>query len=361
MGRGLTAVAAASLLLVAGCGGESPREGGVAGVQVERGAAEGGGWATEDEVEWLERVAAWNKEFSDAGREVAEFEAGGAFEEVLRGDDDAIEAYADALEPIRRCGETFAEDVGGAPSERLRDPERRFRDSCTHYRRGVDLMLRAVEEQDDGLAGRSRTEIEDAGKEAAIAAGQLPPGEKQPLPRGRAGSESRIDPTFSEAASLVAGKPVEARCWSPDDWERLMVEESAYTRGKVNDTVLGFASAGGERLNLAPQICHDLARLAHRGQRPRAEEQRFRLALSAATLAHESVHASGVADEPTAECHGIQWLGRTAGALGVERDYGEQLVAAYWAHYDDLPEMYRSAECRDGGDLDLDEASASFP
>ena len=140
-----------------------------------------------------------------------------------------------------------------------------------------------------------------------------------------------------------------------------MVEERAYTRGKVNASVLGFASAGGERLNLAPQICHALGRLAYRDARPAARTQAFALALAVATLAHESVHASGIADERAAECHGLQWLARTAEEIGVERAYAQRLADTYWAHYDRVPVMYRSNECRDGGELDLDRGAASFP
>jgi hypothetical protein len=173
-------------------------------------------------------------------------------------------------------------------------------------------MLRAVNEQDEGLADAAREAIEDAGKEASVAAGTLPPGEKRPLPRGRDAGESRVDPRFSQAASRVAGKDVEARCWAPADWRRLMVEEQAYTRGKVNEKVLGFASAVGERLDLAPQVCHALGRLAYRDARPTPRPQAFTLALAVATLAHESVHVSGIADERAAECHGLQWLARTA-------------------------------------------------
>jgi hypothetical protein len=362
MGRGLTVLCLVALL--AGCGGDEdpPARGGVAGVQIELApSSRGSAWANEGEVEWLGRLAGWNAELARAGGEVASFERGPRFDAVLRGEEEAVEAYARVLEPVRRCGDSFARDVGTAPSDRLADSERRFRDSCAHYREGVDLMLEAVEEQDEELAGRAREAIEEAGKQASVAAGTLPPGEKQPLPEGSEADRSRIDPTFSRAASLVADKPVEARCWTAKDWKRLMVEEKAYTRGKVNETVLGFASAGGERLNLAPQVCHSLADLAYRERRPAGEKPRFALALAAATLAHESVHAAGIADEATAECHGIQWLERTAAALGVEAGYASELRDAYWAHYDRMPALYLSAECRDGGELDLRAGSARFP
>ena len=352
-------------LLAGGCGGGSD------GPPVEQSGAAGGAavavrvraqaWATKAEVAWLGRFAAWNAAFAEAGGAVGRFESGPRFDSALRGDVSSLAAYATVLAPIRRCAATYRARVGTAPTARLREAEERYRSSCASYRAGVELMLRAVREQDDGLAERAREEIEDAGKAASVAAGTLPPGEKQPLPRGRDGRLSRIDPRFGGAAARVAGKPVEARCWSAGDWRRLMVEERAYTRGKVNATVLGFASAGGERINLAPGICRGLARVASGRTLPDAAQPAFALALAVATLAHESTHAAGVADEAEAECSGIQWLARAARALGADDADAERLGRVYWARYDQLPAVYRSPECRDGGDLDLDLDSSGFP
>jgi hypothetical protein len=363
MGRVVATLACLSAL-AAGCGGDEPRAGGggVAGARVERSpAARERAWATRAEVAWLARVAAWNAGFADAGAAVARFEAGTTFDLVLRGEERAVADYAEVLEPVRRCGESFATEVGKAPTARLRESERNFRDTCAHYARGVELMLRAVDEQEDGLAARARSQIEEAGKEGSVAAGTLPPGEKQPLLTARGGAASRVDRAFSEAAALVADKLVEARCWAAADWARLMVEERAYTRGKVTESVLGFASAGGERINLAPGICRGLGQLAYGDARPTDEDAVFALALSVATLAHESVHASGVAAEATAECDGIQWLERAAAALGVEDGYATRLRDVYWSRYDRLPAMYRSDGCRDGGELDLNDGSSRFP
>ena len=356
MGRGPIALCAVALL-VSGCSGsdDAPARGGIVD------SRNGPEWATRAELSGLGDVADWSAAFAEAGGAVGTFEAGARFDDAVRGDEGAIEEYERVLTPIRQCGRSFDASVGEAPTARLAESEQGFRDSCSHYLRGVDLMLRAVDEQDEGLADKARDAIEQGGKDASAASGMLPPGEKRPLPRGRDAGESRIDPVFTDAASLVADKEVEARCWAPADWRRLMVEERAYTRGKVNASVLGFASAGGERLNLAPQICHALGRLAYRDARPTARAQTFALALAVATLAHESVHASGIADERAAECHGLQWLARTAEKIGVDRGYAERLADVYWAHYDRLPMMYRSNECRDGGELDLDRGSSSFP
>ncbi|HSL64851.1 MAG TPA: hypothetical protein VK874_09360, partial [Gaiellaceae bacterium] len=136
------AVGYASLLLGA-CG----TDGRVA--PAERPAAgDASAWATRAEVAWLARVAAWNERFAGAGRAVGEFEAGARFEAALRGDAAAVREYGRVLAPIGGCGRSFAEAVGAAPTERLGGSERRFREAREHYRRGVAVMLLALEERD---------------------------------------------------------------------------------------------------------------------------------------------------------------------------------------------------------------------
>ena len=55
----------------------------------------------------------------------------------------------------------------------------------------------------------------------------LPPGEAHDLPLIAGASRvSRVEPRFGAIASVLAGKDVEARCWSRRDWVKLMREES---------------------------------------------------------------------------------------------------------------------------------------
>lgn len=354
----------AAALALAGCGTDAGGDGGVAGVEtVREAAAEPDAWATEAELEWMRRLAGWSGRFAADGRRIAEFEGDpDRFDRVVAGEDAALDEYRDMLEPVRLCGESFAREVGEAPTERLRESARNFAQACRHFRRGIEMLLRALDAQDEGLAERAREEIGAAGKEAAIASGTLPPGEKQELAieEGPSGG-SRIDTRYSEAAGAVAGKEVEVRCWSPADWKRLMVEEEVFTAGRVDERVLGFASAGGKRISLAPPVCADLDALVYEERAPVEEEGKYALALALVTLAHEGVHASGVADEPTAECHGIQYARQAADRLGVDPDYAAELIGLYWDGYGRLPPTYRSEECREGGALDLDAGRAEFP
>lgn len=360
MGLRLLVILPALGLALVGCGSDAP-EGGVAGVEtVKQTSGPRGAWATKPELRWLRSVAAWSEELAAAGREVAAFEDDAVeFARALEGDRAALREYRAVLEPIRRCPASFARVVGPAPTERLGESARGFRQSCAHFRRGVDLLLQALADGNGALGEAARDEIAEAGKEAAVASGMLPPGEKQALRvlEGPA-EESRIDVRYSAVASRLAEKEVEARCWTRRDWTRLMVEEEAFTGGRVNAAVLGFASAGGRRISLAPDVCADLDALVYARRGGRTPD----VALALVTLAHESVHAAGRADEPTAECHGIQLADEAAAALGVGEAEAEALVTLYWDGYDRLPAAYRSPECRDGGELDLDEGGdGAFP
>lgn len=82
------------------------------------------------------------------------------------------------------------------------------------------------------------------------------------------------------------------------------------------------------------------------------------------TLAHESVHLRGFADEGLAECYGLQLLDDTARWLGA----GEALAAELAADYFDMIYLrqrvdseYFRADCVDGSALDLSPESAAWP
>ena len=103
-------------------------------------------------------------------------------------------------------------------------------------------------------------------------------------------------------------------------------------------------------------ICASLVRLA--AGKPVPVE---RASLAVEALAHESYHLAGVRDEAATQCYGLQAMRYVAGRLGLSADAGEAYVAAAMARYPTLPEDYRSAECREGGALDLHPESGIFP
>jgi hypothetical protein len=75
------------------------------------------------------------------------------------------------------------------------------------------------------------------------------------------------------------------------------------------------------------------------------------------TLAHESMHLSGVFSEAVAQCSGMQWIQSTAVQLGDTPDDAEAIAKFTWDYI--YPEMkvsapaYWSAGCRPGGPLDI--------
>jgi hypothetical protein len=343
-------LAAAAL---AGCGGGEP-DAGVAGVETVRDSARAAdAFATPEELAWIRRFSDWAFRFSQQGGKVRAYESGPGFE---------LRRYRKLLEPFRACEDSLLEEVGRAPTQRLQPAERNLVEACRLYRSGIDLLLRAMDGDDRGLALRARYTIEDGNLKLGVAAGLLPPGEKQSLPVARgATAKSRIDPRYGEIASAVAEKLVEARCWTSKDWARLIVEEKILTRGQITESMMAFASAGGRRINLGPFVCRHLDALVYEERRPREPLRQLDLATALGALVHESRHAAGVADEPTAECEAVQLMPKAARTAGIERAYARELQRLAWESYPTLTAQYRSAECRDGGELDLSPGDGRFP
>jgi hypothetical protein len=90
------------------------------------------------------------------------------------------------------------------------------------------------------------------------------------------------------------------------------------------------------------------------------------VAMALETISHESYHLLGYADEATAECYGLQSLWYSAVRLGASPQLGETLASLYanqmypTRRTSEHPE-YWSAECRDGGKLDLRPKSTAWP
>lgn len=193
----------------------------------------------------------------------------------------------------------------------------------------------------------------------ALAASQPGPVDYGPLPTiSGPSSESRIEPRFSRAASLVSGgRAVEARCWSVADWSRLRDEWLTATDGTF-DLFDGLAYANPNdaipgRLHLSASICSSLVSIAYR-RAWASTRSRNTLAFAVVTLAHETQHVRGFRSEPVAECYGMQRARIVGRALGLSARQAGELVAHYWKQvYPRRPFAYVSASCRNGGKLDL--------
>ena len=163
-----------------------------------------------------------------------------------------------------------------------------------------------------------------------------------------AGAQAEAVARFSDEASRIADKPVEVRCDEARDYV-----------GAVQHAD-GVATLGGSLAIVTPEICHDLYRLAFDG-----DVNGSRTGRAIAVLAHEAWHLRGEGVESTTECYALQSgveLGRRLGLSegDARRLMRQQLTENALRGAESL--AYRlTSECRDGGRLDLDRTSDSFP
>ena len=153
---------------------------------------------------------------------------------------------------------------------------------------------------------------------------------------------------FSEAASEIAEKPVSVACDEARDYV-----------GYVQHTD-GIAVVGGDRTYVTPEICFDLYRLAYEG-----EVRGSRTGRAVAVLAHEAWHLRGEGDEGTTECYALQSGVALGQRLGLGEATARRLMAQQLTENRlrglETVEYRVSSECRDGGRLDLDPTTSTFP
>jgi hypothetical protein len=87
-----------------------------------------------------------------------------------------------------------------------------------------------------------------------------------------------------------------------------------------------------------------------------------RVAWAVDAITHESFHMRGIADEAVTECYSMQTMGWTATQLGATPEQGRAMAAlVYETGYRQMPDMYQSTDCADGGRLDLNPKDPRFP
>ena len=160
----------------------------------------------------------------------------------------------------------------------------------------------------------------------------------------RAAAEAR----FSAEAARVAGHPVSIRC-----------DEAGERVGAVQHAD-GVAVVGGRLAWLTPERCYDLYRLAFEG-----EVSFSRTARAIAVLAHEAWHLAGERDEGRTECFALQSGVRLGRRLGLDeataRRMMRQQLVENARRIGGAFEYRVPAECRDGGELDMNPKSSAFP
>jgi hypothetical protein len=180
---------------------------------------------------------------------------------------------------------------------------------------------------------------------------------------------SHVDPLYGRiAADLIervfrrpAPTPgsVTVICWSKPDW--LTLTDAFRESGQMHPLRywLGWVIRKRDVINLSYPVCKQLDSLTDRSSRPDLADT----SAAVGTLAHETMHVAGIADEGIAECYAMQLTAVTALGLGADADYADQLRALYY----EFNQMHRSGteydspDCYDGGPLDLDPESRHWP
>ena len=160
-------------------------------------------------------------------------------------------------------------------------------------------------------------------------------------------------------ASDLAGRKVGVRC--PSFFASLVD-----THGEAGRVQFDEEGRPGDHTDLAPDTCKALRHLDRVDfsclDRGDCGYDEFKPAWAAHTLAHEAFHLRGFQDEGVAECYALQNTAFVAERLGVPTADAEQLQTWVYAKgYPNEPEDYHSAQCYDGGPLDLRPQTAVFP
>jgi hypothetical protein len=161
---------------------------------------------------------------------------------------------------------------------------------------------------------------------------------------------SHIDSRLSGVATTLGRGRAEVRCWSTAEWNTLVHQLDQ------GSDVNAYTTIDRRRVHLPWLTCSWL-RLAMVQAFPRVAR-----AEALAMFAHELEHLRGIDDEARAECYSHQNLAAVAEALGASRDEAQRLRRVAWREfYPPSDPDYVSAECRNGGRLDLHPRRRRWP
>jgi hypothetical protein len=175
------------------------------------------------------------------------------------------------------------------------------------------------------------------------------------------------DELIGRVATSVAARPVRVSCTLDSRTDGDLTE-----LGEAR-TVPGSRTAGV--VLLAPSVCTDLLGFTHglvasdwscvdqNGPNLCSDTVDHEI-LALHTLAHETWHIRGISNEAATDCYALQSVSTVARTLGTDPVDAQALSAYYAAHFDAIrrpPPNYRSADCRDGGKLDLHPGSGVWP
>ena len=187
-------------------------------------------------------------------------------------------------------------------------------------------------------------------------------------------SRAANERALSAVATELAGRPVNVRCQT--FWQALIDVNS-----RLGDVPFPDGRAASYT-HITRKMCGQLTRFRHSRSHPELtclaafDWSRFdgsdpamaacsRRANDTAealmTLAHESMHLRGWADEATAQCYGLQELAFTVEQLGGSREEGAAVASYLLSLQPFMPTDYQSGECAAGRWLDLHPETGVFP
>ncbi len=152
----------------------------------------------------------------------------------------------------------------------------------------------------------------------------------------------RLEDRLSKAAGGLAGFPVRVHCQD-------LAGEAVDLSGDLGSVQFNADGTAEHSTLIRREQCSALSsyRSKH-GAHPSSAQ-----ILAVHVLTHETMHMRGLRPESAAECAAVQRDAHMARLLGASVADAQSLAADYWRHdYPQLPDEYRSADCRSAGPLD---------
>ena len=231
----------------------------------------------------------------------------------------AIAIYDETLSPategdalVRECERRVAE-LDEPPTDRIRPAFERAKDVCPLLdvpgaRHRAEDVLGAVDDILEPLLRSSDIELTDDDT-----------------------ATSRADLTLSLQASKRIDDPVEVRCWSVADWERVVGERNAWDDDSDSaEDLYGWADTSEGTIDIVIDQCNLLRQLDGEDLLGWERDDQIDAADAVATFAHEIQHlVRPDADEAEAECGARgRWRRRRVG-LGATPAEAARLEALY--------------------------------
>ena len=143
-------------------------------------------------------------------------------------------------------------------------------------------------------------------------------------------------------------------CWNAADW---VIFGKAFAETSIGGYV---DPAKPRQIGLAPTMCSRLDLVAYKKPAPGPTTK---TAAAILVLSREIERTQGYVNAAQATCYGLQGVPATAELLGAPPVTADKLgrLAAKWYRRSNLPYGFWSAQCKDGGKLDLDPQSKHWP